>query len=197
MNATVDYITFWEVGRKILLDFLNPVVIMDGGQTMTIKIDGTRIRAALRGFLELLESTDKHANVELLELWLGQLAFIQHFIGDVQEDGKSSPPPVRDYTHWRKLIAEQFPVLGYYSIPDAIPLQTSASGISVGDAVDNLVEITAEIAECVWRWENNGENDALWYLRFSYQTHWGTQLRHLQAYIHNLPVRDRNKPARR
>lgn len=165
---------------------------------MTIKIDGTRIRAALRGFLELLESTDKHANVELLELWLGQLAFIQHFIGDVHyEDSKSSPPPARDYARWRKLIAEQFPVLGYYSIPGAVPLQMAASEISIGDALDDLAEIAGEVVECVWRWENNGENDALWYLRFSYQAHWGTHLRNLQAYIQNLPVRDRNKSARR
>lgn len=165
---------------------------------MSIKIDGTRIRAALRGFLELLESTDKQANIELLELWLGQLAFIQHFIGDVSSDKSKWPTaPTRDCVRWRKLITEQFPVLGYYSVPDTIPLQIISSEISIGDAVEDLAEITGEVAECVWRWENNGESDALWYLRFSYQTHWGIHVRNLQAYIQNLPVRDRNKPARR
>lgn len=166
---------------------------------MSIKIDATRIHAALRGFLELLESTDKQANVELLELWLGQLAFIQHFIGDVSSDESEylASPPAREYARSRKLAAEQFPVLGYYSVPDAIPLQIIPTEIPIGDAVDDLAEIIEEVAECLRRWENNGESEALWYLRFSYQAHWGAHVRNLQAYIQNLPVRDRNKPARR
>jgi hypothetical protein len=152
-----------------------------------MKIDHQIIHLALRGFLELLESTDKQATIETLELWLGQLTFLQHFIGDVPDaEGEYSAPTVRDDAHWRKLIGEQFPGLGDENLPRGI-----------GNPVDDLAYIAREISECIQRWEKSGENNALWYFRFSYQAHWGTHLKNLQTYLHHLPVKERNKTARR
>jgi len=161
------------------------------------RINHQVIRRALFGFLELLESVDKQANIEILELWLGQLAFLQHFIGDIPEADSEYSASAHDYARWKKLIGEQFPGLGYYNIPAALPVQIGASEIPVGDSIDDLAEIAVEISECLQRWEHAGENNALWHLRFRYQAHWGTRLRNLQTYLYNLSVKDRNTAARR
>lgn len=161
-----------------------------------MKINRQDIRAALRGFLELLESTDKQASIELLELWLGQLVFLQHFVGEIEAEADDSAyKPTRDYTYWKRLIAEQFTSLGYYNIPPTAPLPTSVSEL-VGDAVDDLADIALDISECLQRWENLGEENALWYFRFSYETHWGTHLRNLEIYLHSLHYNGNNNRAR-
>jgi hypothetical protein len=133
-----------------------------------MKIEHQDIRLALLGFLELLENAeDQQPKIETLELWLGQLAFLQHFIGDIPDDNASLTLPTRDDAHWRKLIGENFP--------------------GFGSSVDDLAEIAVEISECVQRWEHAGENSALWYFKVGYQAHWGIHLRNLQTYLHNLP----------
>ncbi len=162
------------------------------------RINHQVIRRALLGFLELLESTDKQASIEILELWLGQLAFLQHFIGDIPDAGSEySKLLAGDLMRWRKLIGEQFPGLGDYNLPAAVSEQAGASEILIGNPVNDLADIAGEISECLRRWENIGENNALWYLRFGYQAHWGAHLRDLQTYLHDLPFKDRNKTARR
>lgn len=151
-----------------------------------MEIDRQDIRLALRGFLELLESADQQAKIETLELWLGQLAFLQHFIEDIPPEDTLSALPARDTAHWTKLIATHFPSLGNYN--PTISAETSDFDLSTGSSVDDLAEIAAEISECVQRWEIYGENHALWYFRAGYQTHWEKRLRNLQRYLHNRPL---------
>ena len=145
------------------------------------------IRAALLGFLELLETADEHTSIALLELWLGQLAFLQHFISDVPEHGEASfVQPAHNDGRWRKLIAERFPTLGHYDIPAALPTPTGQSEMLVADSVDDLADIAGEISECLRRWEHLGEEHALCYFRSGYQHGWGMRLRNLQGYLHDL-----------
>jgi len=153
-----------------------------------MEIDRQDIRLALRGFLELLESADQQAKIETLELWLGQLAFLQHFIDDVPADDNASALLAHDSTHWKKLITTHFPTLGEYSHPSAISAKADGLNLPKGNAVDDLAEIAAEIFECVQRWDRYGENDALWYFRVGYQTHWERHLRSLQHYLQNRPL---------
>ena len=133
-----------------------------------MKIEHQDIRAALCGFLELLESTDKQASLELLELWLGQLAFLQHFAGDHAADEPVLVAPHRNTRYWNALIEEQF------------------AGLGAVTPVADLAEIAEEIAECLRRWENTNADHALWYFRASYRAHWGKHLRNLQAHLHQL-----------
>ncbi len=149
-----------------------------------MEIDRQDIRLALRGFLELLESADQQAKIETLELWLGQLAFLQHFIDDIPANDKLFDLPAHDTAHWMKLIATHFPSLG-----NDIPATISGDfDLSTGNAVEDLAEIAAEIFECVQRWEIYGENHALWYFKVGYQTHWERRLRNLQRYLHHRPL---------
>ena len=92
--------------------------------------------------------------------------------------------PAGEDVRWRKLIREQFPILSHHKMPATIPAPPGASELPAGDPVDDLAEIAQAISECLRRWENMGENQALSYFRSSYQEHWGTHLRNLQLYLH-------------
>ncbi len=142
-----------------------------------MKVEPQDIRAALRGFLELLESTDRQVSIELLELWLGQLAFLQHFVDQCVTDCDLLLEPLHNHAYWRKRIAEKFPAFGAYDI-SATDLAQLASPL------DDLTEIAVEIAECLHRWDVAGDSAALWYFQFRYQSHWGMRLQNLQAYLH-------------
>ena len=145
------------------------------------------IRAALRGFLELLETADEYTSIALLELWLGQLAFLQHFISDVPEDARASfIAPAHDDGSWRRLIVERFPMLGCYDLPAAFSTPTGQPEALIGDSVNDLAGIAAEITETLRRWEQIGEEHALCYFRSGYQRHWEMRLRNLQGYLHDL-----------
>lgn len=132
----------------------------------SMNVTPRHIRSALLGFLELLESPDRQS-LELLEMWLGQLAFLQHFIGEVSMDENApSFPLVRNHSYWTKTAGEHFPSL-------------------TGQPLDNLAEIAVEICVCLQHWESVSEEQALWYYQSSYQTKWGIRLRSLQSYLHN------------
>jgi len=145
------------------------------------------IRAALSGFLELLETADEYTSIALLELWLGQLAFLQHFVSDVPENESAFfIQPAGDDGRWRRLIAERFPMLGCYDLPVVLSTSTGQPEAVASDSVDDLAQIAREISESLRRWENLGEEHALCYFRSGYQRHWGTRLRNLQGYLHDL-----------
>ena len=151
-----------------------------------MKIDRQDIYSTALRFLELLRNEKSGAQIEIesLELALDQLALAHHFIGDaINDDNEYPDPPAKDDSQWRELIGKRFQNLGYYNIPIAISTNIGESEMGTGDAIDDLVDIASELSEFVWRWENTSENNALWYLQFTYKTHWGNHLRDLQMYL--------------
>ena len=154
-----------------------------------MKIDRQEIHSSIVSFLELLEDGESNSPIETesLEFALDKLALISHFVDDIPEtEEKYSEAPVRNYARWRALAEKRFPSLGYYNIPSKISVSVGEAEIHTGDALDDLADIANELSEFVWRWQNNSENDALWHLRFSYESHWGSHLRSLQMYLHAL-----------
>jgi hypothetical protein len=149
-----------------------------------MKIDRQEIHSSILNFLELLEN-EIPTDVALLELALDKLALMYHSVGEFSNDENEYPEmPVRDYSRWREKLGKRFPNLGYYNIPGTISVNVGEAELDTGDALDDLADIANELSEVVWRWQNNSENDALWYLRFSYESHWGSHLRSLQMYLH-------------
>jgi hypothetical protein len=139
--------------------------------------------------LKLLENGERKNPIEIesLELALDKLALASHFLGDFPEDENEYPEtPIRDYSRWRELIGKLFHSLGYYNIPSTISVRVGEAEMHTGDAVDDLADIANELSDFAWRWQNNNENDALWYFQFSFETHWGNHLRNLQMYLHAL-----------
>jgi hypothetical protein len=155
----------------------------------TMKMDRQEIHSAILNFLGLLENGEGETptEVETLALALDKLALVSHFLGDIPADEQEYPEAsARSYSRWRELIGKRFPSLGYYNIPSTITVNIGEAEIHTGDALDDLADIANELSEFAWRWQNNSENDALWYFQFSYETHWGSHLRGLQMYLHAL-----------
>jgi hypothetical protein len=159
-----------------------------------MKIDRQEIHSAVLNFLKLLENGEREipTEVESLELALDKLALASHFLGDIPDEEKEYPEsPVRNYSRWRELSQKRFPSLGFYNIPSTISVSVGEAEVLTGDALDDLADIANELSDFVWRWQNNSENEALWYFRFSYDSHWKSHLRSLQIYLHAL--RNENK----
>jgi len=79
-------------------------------------------------------------------------------------------------------IGARFPTLGYYGStdPNEVPGETT-----VGDAIDDIMDITNDLNEVLWRFERFGPDDAHWHFRFLYEIHWGEHLRDLARYLHS------------
>jgi hypothetical protein len=154
-----------------------------------MKISRQDIHSTILNFLELLENkkSDEQVKIASLELALDQLTLLHYFIGDISDDENEYPnPPVRDYSQWRELIGEHFPNLGYYNTPSTISVGVGEAEMLTGDALDDLTDIASDLSKIMWLWEYTSENNALWHLRFSYETHWGSHLKCLQMYLHAL-----------
>ncbi len=152
-----------------------------------MKIDHQEIHSSVLDFLELLKNESSNNSIESLEFALDKLAMIYHFIGEIPDDEKEySESPIRDYSKWRDIIAKHFPKFGFYNIPSTISENIGEAELHTGDAIDDLDDIANELSDFVWRWKNNSENNALWHLRYSYKTHWGSHLRNLQMYLHAI-----------
>jgi hypothetical protein len=54
----------------------------------------------------------------------------------------------------------------------------------MGAGWDDLADITSDLREVLWCWENTSEADAAWHFRFLYQIHWGRHLHNLRSYLH-------------
>jgi len=99
--------------------------------------------------------------------------------GDLAEEDAS--PPRSDYQARRAHIAARFPKLGWYGTAD--PCAVPAEPL-VGDAIDDLADILSDLEEVVWLAEHVGLDDAHWYFRFAFFSHWGRHLRELALYLH-------------
>ncbi len=76
----------------------------------------------------------------------------------------------------------RFPDYGLYRAAGTLP----EDEFLVGDAIDDLTDIALDLSAVAWLWEHAGESDALWEFHRSFETHWGSHLRALQVYVHEL-----------
>ena len=71
----------------------------------------------------------------------------------------------------RKNIESNFPEFGLYKmIMDINDLDNKVSD-GIGDAVDDLTDITLDLLEVKWRIENNSLQDGLWFFQFIFYNH--------------------------
>jgi hypothetical protein len=79
-------------------------------------------------------------------------------------------------------VAARFPDYGHYPVSD--PTASIDDEPMMGDAIDDLADLTLDMREVVWRAENLGADDAHWYFRLLY-FHWGRHARELALYLHS------------
>jgi hypothetical protein len=144
---------------------------------------------AVRRYLDLLASEPPEGGaLPALARALDRLALAYHGTEAMALDGSETPdPPRQDYQKLRDQAVLCFPELGYYHSPSSLPFEVEEQAtLTLGDGIDDVADITGEMAEILWRWQNNGPADAAWYFRFSYEAHWGRHLHSLRSYLHAL-----------
>lgn len=139
---------------------------------------------AARGFLALLQAPPTDEDIRLVALVhaLDRLALAYHSVPDAGPADSDLEPPADLDDAFFDQVASAFPDFGYYAViepttdPDATP--------TMADAQDDLVDIAKDLAETLWRFEHLGPDDAAWYFRFSYKSHWGQHLHDIRRYLH-------------
>ncbi|HEX8415556.1 MAG TPA: DUF5063 domain-containing protein [Sphingomicrobium sp.] len=139
-----------------------------------------------RSFLALLNQGAPPSGRVLLRA-LDELAIAYHQAPEGDPAGSDAKPPRTDYQERYASLGKRFPDYGYYAVSD--PTETLDENGMVGDAIDDLADIRADLEEVVWRFENVGPDDAHWYFRFLFEVHWGMHLRELALYLHANALR--------
>jgi hypothetical protein len=145
------------------------------------------IYQAMVDFLSLTEGNGRDIEDRETDLRIAvdRLALVSHFhFKDFQFDKRDFPnAPREDHSHLRKRIESLYPNFGYYNTAADVTLKIGETELVVGDAIDDIADIAADMHEVLWRWRNTSADDALWHFRLDYESHWGSHLRHLQLYL--------------
>lgn len=135
---------------------------------------------AAQRFIDLATKCE-NPSIAMLTRRLDELALSYHDtpLGDPHESDEQPPFECRI---GHKDIGSRFPTLGYYGSAD--PTEVPGEAL-VGDAIDDIVDITNDLNEVLWRLDRFGADDAHWHFRFLYRIHWGEHLRDLARYLHS------------
>jgi hypothetical protein len=112
---------------------------------------------------------------------LDQLIHAYHAAPDVGPSQNDQEPPREDWSVLSKTAAVRFPKYGLY--PFADPVAPHESALMMGDAIDDIVDLTLAMREVIWLAEHAGVDDAHWYFRLHF-FHWGQHARSLSLYLH-------------
>jgi hypothetical protein len=146
------------------------------------------IRHSIEHFIRVVEAPDvsPEARLEALRVSLDGLAYFVRRAHFKFDDREFPDAPRADFKVTRTLVETHFPTLGYYNLADPTTREIAAASILVGDGIDDIADIYADVKEALWCWDNTSEDDALWNLANSFGAHWGLHLRSLQYYLHVL-----------
>jgi hypothetical protein len=146
---------------------------------------------AAQRFVDLV-TKGENPSIAMLARRLDELALSYHDTPLGNPDESDEPPPSECRAEYID-IGPRFPDLGYYGSAD--PKEVPGQAI-VGDAIDDIMDITNDLKQVLWRFDRFGPDDANWYFRFLYQGHWGEHLRDLARYLHSrLPAEEEQQSA--
>jgi hypothetical protein len=134
---------------------------------------------AAQRFVDLVAKCEK-PSADMLARRLDELALSYHDTPLGNPNKSDEPPPSAGRIEYGD-VGRRFPSLGYYGSAD--PKEVPGEAL-VGDAIDDIMDITNDLQEVLWRFDRFGPDDAHWHFRFLYQIHWGEHLRDLARYLH-------------
>lgn len=88
------------------------------------------------------------------------------------------------------MICGRFPNYGYYNIPSIITGQIADAELTVGDAIDDLIDITTELRTISNLWREEGDEAAIRSFTAAHRFHLGGHLRALQLYLDSLTIEE-------
>jgi hypothetical protein len=139
--------------------------------------------AAIRDYLDAVESGPTLSLRELARAIDALVMAVQDCPAGDPADA-DGPRPERDYKSGYHRLGERFKGLGYYGMADPLVLEPTSA--MVGNAIDDLTDISGDLREVLWRYETLGADDALWHFHFLFLIHWGQHARELSLYLHAL-----------
>ena len=140
------------------------------------------IRALVDDFVQYI-LREEGDDLDVLVAWLDRLAASMESVIFHFDETEYPDAPERQYKKLSELISRRFPSLSYYNVTTAEFGDTKKAEILVADAVDDLADITLELIDVQWYFENTSESNALWHYENGYRFHWARHLRDLQSYL--------------
>lgn len=144
--------------------------------------------ALARAWLTFVHEPDPVSEEDLLRLEaiLDKLSVLRHELGPIHglefEDGTVDPPRA-DQSVLRARLSKRFPMLGFYNIPEVVSKDLMQTGLMMGDAIDDILDITNDLSEVVWMIEQKRANEACWTFGFGFDQHWRNHARSLLWYL--------------
>ncbi len=146
------------------------------------------IKAKVTQWLNFVNALGPVSEEELLrmEVILEELSLLRHTIDpsvvlEITLGGLDAPKP--DQEELRKRITGRFPILGLYNIPQTVTDEPMGSAMMMGDAIDDLLDITNEMVAAQWHFQQGRPHEALWEFAFGYDHHWRYHMRCLLWYL--------------
>ena len=148
------------------------------------KRQANELRNTIQGFLDLVEASSGSTkdNERALALFLDRLALATHASEPSSSGDSDADAPPRDYHAVRAQVVSRFPQYSFYQ-SGSLELNDE---FLVGDAIADTADVAIDLSEVAWLWDHVGEIEALWQFHFGFTHHWGSHLRSLQWYIHEL-----------
>lgn len=135
---------------------------------------------AARQFLSAVWEGEPPTDEALLFALDRLIAAFQHAPDVTPSDTDLEAPRAEGPVLYQQLSA-RFPTYGLYPVSD--PIASIEAAAMMGDAIDDLVDLTLDMREVIWLADNIGLDDAHWSLRLHY-FHWGRHARELALYLH-------------
>jgi hypothetical protein len=150
--------------------------------------DRSTIRRTIEDFIRIVEASgmDPNERLEALPGSLDALACAVHRASFTFDERDFPDAPRVTLNASRALVTSHFPALGYYNLADPTTQEIGSAAIVVGDGIDDIADIYADLKDVLWYWDNTSVDDALWHFTHSFGSHWGLHLRSLQYYLHVL-----------
>ena len=135
---------------------------------------------ASKNFLDDVWTGEPPTIARLIEL-LDRLLVSYHDTAEIKAPYYELDPPERDWKAVYDQAGKRFPDLGLFPTTD--PSEEGAGSLIVGDAIDDIADITSDLRKTVWYAENHSSEYAEAYFREFY-FHWGQHARELLLLLH-------------
>jgi hypothetical protein len=146
------------------------------------------VKTEIDRFLKVLTERDaqEDARLQALAAALDDLVAAYNRSQEVETVTPEVEVPKIDRAVFVREASATFPKLAFRYYPTVDPIEDIEQKILLSDGIDDLADIAGDLSEVLWRLENVGSEDAVWYFRFLYSAHWGRHLHNLRLYLFEL-----------
>lgn len=94
--------------------------------------------------------------------------------------------PNIDYDLIKKRVENNFKDFGYYNVVFNGIENLENPETLIGDSIDDLTDIIKDLIEAKWYFENSSLKDAIWHIKFKFESHTRHHILGLLKYMHDI-----------